>query len=65
MVGKYPLTIQRGCSGRARILRGTKAAGRANKAKTQHCYYVLLKVGGDFKYAALQHETWLATVPRL
>ena len=39
----------------ARILRGTKAAGSALEAKTQHCYYVLLKVGGDFKYAALQH----------
>lgn len=39
----------------ARILRGTKAAGRADEAKTQHCYYVLLKVGGDFKYAAMQH----------
>ena len=36
----------------ARILRGTKAGARG---RPQHCYYVLLKVGMDFKYAALQH----------
>ena len=38
-----------------RILRGSKAAGRAAECKTQQCYYVLLKVGAHFKYAALQH----------
>ena len=38
-----------------RILRGTKAAGRAEQNKTQHCYYALLKVGSEFHYAALQH----------
>ena len=51
-VGKYPFSEDAVV---ARILRGTKAAGRATEAKTQHCYYVLLKVGSDFKYAALQH----------
>ena len=39
----------------ARILRGTKPAGKAAEAKTQHCYYVLLQVGQEFEYAALQH----------
>ena len=38
-----------------RILRGTKAAGRAADAKTQLCYLVLLLVGKKLKYAALQH----------
>jgi hypothetical protein len=36
----------------ARILRGTKAGAHG---RPQYCYYVLLKVGTDFKYAALQH----------
>jgi len=48
-----------------RILRGTKAAGRADEAKTQHCYYVFLKVSGDFKYAALQHVTGDGATPTI
>ena len=36
----------------ARILRGTKPGAHG---RMQHCYYVLLKVGAGFKYAALQH----------
>ena len=43
----------------ARILCGSKPAGRADEAKTQHCYYVLLQVGDEleysFEYVALQH----------
>ena len=38
-----------------RILRGVKQAGRADDDKTQQCHYVLLKVGSEFKHAALQH----------
>ena len=36
----------------ARILRATKPGAHG---RMQHCYYVLLKVGENFKYAALQH----------
>ena len=39
----------------ARILRGTKPAGKAGSGKTQQVYYALLKVGNTFAYAALQH----------
>ena len=41
----------------ARILRGTKSAGRADEAKTQHCYYALVLIETDqtFEYIALQH----------
>jgi hypothetical protein len=39
----------------ARILRGTKAAGKAGEGKTQQVYYVLIKDGAEFQYAALQH----------
>ena len=53
-VGKFPFEEQAVV---ARILRGTKPAGRAAEAKTQHCYYVLLKVGANFKYVAMQHIT--------
>ena len=53
-VGEYPFREDAVVT---RILRGTKAAGRAVEAKTQHCYYVLLRVGADFKYATLQHVT--------
>lgn len=38
-----------------RILRGTKPAGRAEEARTQHCYYVMLQVSDAIKYVALQH----------
>ena len=38
-----------------RILRGTKRSGTAANTKTQHCYYALLKVGENFKYAAMKH----------
>ena len=38
-----------------RILRGIKAAGTAASGKMQYSYYVLLKVGATYKYAALQH----------
>ena len=43
----------------ARILIGSKPAGRADEEKTQRCYYVLLQVGDEleysFEYVALQH----------
>ena len=53
-VGEYPFCEDAVV---ARIIRGTKAAGRATQAKTQHCYYVLLQLDtdGSFTYAALQH----------
>lgn len=51
-VGKDPFTEDAVV---ARILRGTKPAGRAAEAKTQICYYVLLKTEKGFQYAALPH----------
>jgi hypothetical protein len=58
-VGKYPFDEDAVV---ARILRGAKPAG----TKYQHCYYALLKVGGEFQYAALQHVAyngaWLPTL---
>jgi hypothetical protein len=51
-VGKHPFTEDAVV---ARILRGTKSAGRAADAKTQLCYYVLLKTKTGFNYASLQH----------
>ena len=47
-VGEYKATVMR-------ILRGQKQSGTAAAPKDQHVFYVLLKVGSDWKYSALKH----------
>ena len=47
-IGEHQATV-------ARILRGKKQSGTAAAPKDQRVFYVLLKVGNDWKYSALKH----------